>query len=186
MIIGLDLYQSKLIIDGISPAIKHPHILDGHSIELLHYQGQKALIIQSTVDRYDEENDCYEIDLPESLAYRPRRMHKRYPFVDKMTGKCTVYPVYGSPWYGTLNNISLGGMRITVAGDLRNVLRKHLLLKRCEINVGHHDIRCSARVKSFNYVSRPFRHTIVSIAFEASDSIEDDLADIIDDVMAIH
>ena len=181
MILGVDLYAQQLIIDELTPHLKNPEDLVGYDIILKHYHQRQVLAIDTQVQTYNPQTHSLVVTLPENIGYGPRRNSRRLEILGDMSAKAVIYPVYGSPWYATIKNISTGGLRIAVAGDIRTHLRKHLFLKRCELQLNDTQLRCTGRVKAYSYQSRPFRHTLVSIAFESlSHKDLDNLLDIIE------
>lgn len=184
MILDIDLYHQKLTIDNLAPALKDPSSLVGMEIMLRHQQGQTMLTMTSRVTEFCSGDQSLVLELADNLAYLPRRSAPRYEPEANVNAKSTLYPVYGAPWYSTIKNISMGGMRVAIAGDVRANLRKHLFLKRCDINFNGDITRFSGRVKSYTYISRPFRHTLVSVAFEGL-SVEqmENLDDLIDEAI---
>jgi len=124
------------------------------------------------------------IDLPYQADYQPRRIEPRIEFNDQSVFSANINPLFGAPWYAKLKNISQGGMRIAVAGDLRDQLHKNLPIQRCDIDLGFKKpLRCSGRVKSFSFYTRPYRHTLVSIMFENMN--EHDLGNLEDFLMDV-
>jgi len=143
IILGIDLYERKLLIDEPTPTRLPLEELIGKSITLRHQQGQLMLSFCVIVLDYNRVEKTLTIDLPQ---------------------------LFGAPWYAILNNISHGGMRIAVAGDLRDQLHKNLPIRRCDIELGFKKpLRCKGRVKSFSFYTRPYHHTLVSIMFEGLD-----------------
>lgn len=168
MIIGVDLYNQRLIIDALSPRIQNPHSLTGQVMTLRHQTQQQMLKITSEIIQWDEESQCLLLHLPEHVNYQPRRQQTRFILDKSNPINAHIDPIYGAPWHAGVDNISLGGARILVMGDLRPHLHKNKPLRKCEIKLdnGQH-ICCRARVKAFSYHGRPFRRTEISIEFEA-------------------
>jgi c-di-GMP-binding flagellar brake protein YcgR len=168
MILGVDLYNQQLIIDEFSPRIQNPNALAGQTIVLRHQQQQQMLKIETEVLNWNENTNSVHIKLPSTVDYQPRREYSRIVLSGSEVMSTTVIPLYGAPWYASITNISEGGMRILVTGDIRNQLHKNKPLKRCEINLPNNTMTtCAGRVKSYSYHGRPYRHTEISIAFES-------------------
>lgn len=175
IILGIDLYERKLRIDEPSPLRIPPNELIGKTVTIRHQQEQLMLCFSVMVLDYDPIDQTLSIDLPYQADYQPRRIEPRIEFSDESVHSANINPLFGAPWYAKLINISQGGMRIAVAGDLRNQLHKNLPIQRCEIDLGFkRPLRCGGRVKSFSFYNRPYRHTLVSIKFE--DISDNDLA----------
>lgn len=180
MIVGVDLYNQQLILDDLTPKLQNREALIGESVVLRHQHKQQMLNISSDVLSWDGESQCFHLKLPEIVHYQPRRQTPRLFLSGKTPLSATIDPIYGAPWYASVSNISTGGMRILVMGDLRNQLHKHKPLKKCDINLNNNSplISCRGRVKSFSYQGRPYRHTEISISFE---SISDEYLDALDE-----
>jgi c-di-GMP-binding flagellar brake protein YcgR len=168
MILGVDLYNQQLILDEFSPRIQNPQALIGQTIVIRHQQQHEMLKIVSEVDYWDESKNCLTIKLPSNVEFQPRREFSRFSLTGTQVMSTKVIPLYGAPWFASITNISEGGMRILVTGDIRNHLHKNKALKKCELNLANNTMTtCAGRVKSYSYSGRPYRHTEVSIAFES-------------------
>lgn len=168
MILGVDLYNQCLLIDDFSPSIHNREALIGHSIKIRHQHQRQMLLISSEVLNWEEESQSFILTLPKDVHYQPRRQETRVYLSGNIPLSATINPLYGSPWYASITNISIGGMRIVVTGDLRKQLHKHKLVKHCEIMLDKDtSITCQGRIKSFSCHARPYRRTEVSIAFES-------------------
>jgi c-di-GMP-binding flagellar brake protein YcgR len=63
-------------------------------------------------------------------------------------------------------DISSGGLRASIPGNLLGQLRHGALLPLCELTLSDElTIRCSARVRGFRLLRAPHRHTQISIEF---------------------
>ncbi|MEO0443243.1 MAG: PilZ domain-containing protein [Pseudomonadota bacterium] len=170
MIIGVDLYNQQLIIDELSPQLVNPESLVGQNLTLRHQHNRQMLKVSSQVVRYKKDHHSIIMGLPAEVGYQPRRREQRLMLMGPTVVTVFIDPIYGAPWYGNIVNISSGGMRILVTGDLRNNLHKNKPLRRCDLKLNDREIvHCKGRVKSFSYFARPYRRTEISIAFEAID-----------------
>ena len=168
MIIGVDLYHQQLIIDELSPRIQNPESLIGRTLTIRHQQNRQMINIDVDVIAWSEETQCLHLSLPEDIGYTPRRQNYRMELLTAAPINALIAPLYGAPWHSTLTNISLGGMRIIVSGDLRSELKKHKPLKKCTFTLPTgNTITCGGRVKSFSFIGRPYRRTEISIEFDS-------------------
>lgn len=168
MIVGVDLYNQQLIIDEFSPRIKNCSDLVGQAVILRHQNKQQMLKVSSEIVKWDAANRCIVLNLPEKVEYQPRREYGRIFLSGAQSVNALVDPIYGAPWHSSVDNISMGGARLLVMGDLRNQLHKNKPLKTIEMKISPQtSIICRAKVKAFSYQSRPFRRTEISIEFEA-------------------
>ena len=171
MILGVDLYNQRLIIDELSPQLLNPESLVGQTLSLRHQNNRQMLQVNSKVLSWEKHKHSITMELPQKVSYQPRRQEQRLNLMGPTVVNAIIDPIYGAPWYGNILNISSGGMRILVMGDLRNNLHKNKPLRRCEVKLNDREIiHCKGRVKSFSYFARPYRRTEVSIAFEAVDA----------------
>jgi len=166
MIIGVDLYRQQLIIDELSPRIQNPESLIGRTLTIRHQQNRQMLNIDVDVIGWSEDTHCLHLSLPVDTGYSPRRQHYRKELLAAAPINALVAPVYGAPWHSTLVNISVGGMRIIVSGDLRSELNKHKPLKKITFTLPESStVNCGGLVKSFRFIGRPYRRTEISIEF---------------------
>ncbi len=166
MIIGIDFATGTFSLDEFSPAIAQPEALIEENLVIRHYQDWQKLEITSSVLDWDADNAQYTMLLPEYVGYQARRLYPRLVLSGKQLLKSQIYPIYGSPWYATVKDISRGGMRINVAGDLRPHLQKNTVLPKCQLLLDNNmTIQCQGSVKGFRYVSRPSRTTEIGIEF---------------------
>lgn len=166
MVIGVDLYRQQLIIDELSPKIQNPESLIGQKLIIRHQQNRQMLSLEVDIIAWSEDTHCLHLSLPEDVGYKPRRQDYRMNLFGSAPINSVIAPTYGAPWHSTLTNISLGGMRIIVSGDLRSELQKHKPLKKCTFNLPSGcTVSCGGRVKSFSFIGRPYRRTEISIEF---------------------
>lgn len=173
IILGIDLYEQRLVIDEPTSLRLAPTSLIGKSMTLRHQHGQLMLSFSAIILDYDPVERSFSIDLPRHADYQPRRIEPRIEFSEESLYSTNINPLFGAPWYALLKNISHGGMRIAVAGDLRDQLHKDLPIQRCEIDLGFkRPLSCGGRVKSFSFYARPYRHTLISIMFEGMEEAD--------------
>lgn len=167
MIIGVDLYNQQLIIDELSPRIQNPESLIGRTLTIRHQQNRQMINIDVDVISWSEETHCLHLSLPEDIGYTPRRQNYRMELLTAVPINAVIAPLYGAPWHSTLTNISLGGMRIIVSGDLRSELQKNKPLQKCTLALPTgNTVTCGGHVKSFSFIGRPYRRTEISIEFD--------------------
>lgn len=168
MIVGVDLYNQQLIIDEFSPRIQNPTALIGQTVILRHQNNQQMLKINSEIVSWEESKRTIVLNLPDKVEYQPRRQQERIIVNNNTPLSAIIDPIYGAPWHAGIDNISLGGARILVMGDLRTHLHKNKPLRKCDITLDNGQmISCRGRVKAFSYYGRPFRRTEISIEFES-------------------
>ncbi|ODS23453.1 hypothetical protein AB835_08825 [Candidatus Endobugula sertula] len=167
MIVGIDFINGTFSLDEFSPQLTRPESLIDCMITIRHQKGWKMLEMQVTVIDWSPTDHCYYIELPNSIHYEPRRHHNRLTLARNNVLNTHISPLYGAPWYATIQDISLGGMRVSISGDLRPHLHKDTILPKCQIILSKQiTISCQGRVKAFSYINKPYRHTEISIKYE--------------------
>ena len=167
MIIDIDLAKGCFSLDAFSPQLEDPEQITNQHIIIRHTKDWQVLEIQSRILTWNPEQDCYQLLLPEWVDYQPRRNQQRLLLSQDNILNVTINPLYGAPWYATVKDISLGGMRVNLSGDLRSHLHRDKILPKCQIILDSHmTIVARGEVKSFSYISKPYRHTEISIEFE--------------------
>lgn len=182
MIIGIDFVEPSLSLDEFSPGLTNPTSLVEQSITIRHQKHWEKLEMHSTIADWSAENHCYRVELPEFVGYQPRRLYPRMILAKNNMLKAQINPLYGAPWYAIVKDISKGGMRITVSGNLRDHLNKDTIFPKCQVVLDDDvTIFCRGIVRSYSYISKPYRHTEISIEFQnMSSSNRTDLTRFID------
>jgi c-di-GMP-binding flagellar brake protein YcgR len=166
MITHVDLMDKSLRLDAFSPTLNSPESLINQRITIRHQQRWQKLEITSTIIGWSDKEQCYILSLPEYAAYQPRRTYPRLLLTHNVL-KTQISPLYGAPWYATVKDISRGGMRINISGDLRPHLHRDKLLPKCQVILDNSiSIQCRGLVRGYSYVSKPYRHTEISIEFQ--------------------
>lgn len=177
MIVGIDYLSGTFSIDAFSPSLLTPESLLDKTVVIRHQLHWQQLEIEATIIEWSEENSCYHVNLPLMNDYQPRRHHQRLQLSRDKLLKTQINPLYGAPWYATVKDISQGGMRITLPGDLRPHLHKDKILPKCQVLLDNHiSIQCRGMVRSFSYYPKPYRQTEISIEYQSmSQSNQSDL-----------
>jgi len=166
MIIGIDFFSGTFSLDEFSPSLLTPDSLVGSSLIIRHQSQWQQLDIEATVNEWSAAQGCYHLALPIVSEYKPRRQYTRFQLSRNKLLKSEVNPLYGAPWYATVKDISEGGMRIAIPGDLRPHLQKDTILPKCQVLLDNGmAIQCRGVVRAFSYVPKPYRHTEISIAY---------------------
>ncbi|HCS65300.1 MAG TPA: PilZ domain-containing protein, partial [Cellvibrio sp.] len=108
----------------------------------------------------------FAVTLPEFVYYMPRRSSPRYIIGHQSPLSVKIRTLGQEPSYGTLQDISTGGLRLIVAGNMLPHLRHGALLPMCEVDISDElQIRCRARICAFRIGRSPYRHTQISVEF---------------------
>lgn len=182
MIVAIDFMESSFSLDEFSPALRDPELLVNQDITIIHYKNWEKLEISTYVTEWSEQEHCYHLALPEFVDYQPRRHYPRLLLSNNQSLKSHINPLYGAPWYAMVQDISQGGMRINVSGDLRPHLHRDKVLPKCQVMLDDTlDVLSRGVVRAFSYHSKPYRHTEISIEFSnMSPSHQDNLKRFID------
>lgn len=166
MILAIDIERGLLWLDDLFP---QQLILDaGDDITLRHHRNGEQLLVRARVVALGSNYGAagFAIELPEFAAYAPRRSAPRYAIGHQSPLSVKIRTLGQEPNFGTLQDISSGGLRLMVAGNLLPYLRHGALLPLCEVNLTEElQIRCKARICAFRMGRSPYRHTQVSVEF---------------------
>lgn len=166
MILAIDIERGLLWLDDLFP---QQLILDaGDDITLRHHRNGEQLVVRAPVVALGSNYGAagFAIELPEFAIYTPRRSAPRYAIGHQSPLSVKIRTLGQEPCFGTLQDISSGGLRLMVAGNLLPYLRHGALLPLCEVNLNEElQIRCKARICAFRMGRSPYRHTQVSVEF---------------------
>lgn len=166
MILAIDAERGLLWLDDVFP---QQLLLDtGDEITLRHHRNGEQLVIRAPVVAMGSTYDAsgFAVTLPEFVYYMPRRSSPRYIIGHQSPLSVKIRTLGQEPSYGTLQDISTGGLRLIVAGNMLPHLRHGALLPLCEVDISDElQIRCRARICAFRIGRSPYRHTQISIEF---------------------
>lgn len=166
MFVAIDLARGLLWLDDLFPVQR---ILDvGDELCLRHHRKGEELVIQAPIIALGCNYGASGIalELPSSVNYQPRRRFPRYTIGHQSPLSVKIRLLGQEPGFGTLQDISVAGMRLMIAGNLLPHLRHGALMPLCEVNLSDElQIRCKARICAFRLGRNPYRHTQISIEF---------------------
>ena len=166
LILAIDVQRGLLWLDDLFP---NQHVLEiGDQISLRHHRNGEQLSFSSPVLAWGSNYGAngLAIMLPDHLLYTPRRQFRRADMGDKPSLSLKLRAIGQDISYGSVLDISSGGLRASVPGNMLGQLRHGALLPLCEFTLSDElTIRCSAQVRSFRLLRTPHRHTQVSIEF---------------------
>lgn len=166
MILAIDVERGLLWLDDLFP---QQHLLDaGDEITLRHHRNGEQLVIRAHIVAMGSTYDAsgFAISLPEFVYYTPRRSAPRFAVGHQSPLSVKIRTLGQEPSFGTLQDISTGGLRLLVAGNMLPHLRHGALLPLCEVDISDElQIRCRARICAFRMGRSPYRHTQISIEF---------------------
>lgn len=166
MIVAIDLERGLLWLDDLFP---QQRVLDpGDELCIRHHRNTEELVIHAPVVALGSSygTSGMAVLLPNFAYYQSRRRFPRYTVGHQSPLSVKIRPLGQEPSYGTLQDISIGGMRLMVAGNLLPQLRHDAMMPLCEVNLTKDlQIRCRARICAFRMGRNPYRHTQISIEF---------------------
>jgi c-di-GMP-binding flagellar brake protein YcgR len=166
LVLAIDIQRGLLWLDDLFPS---QHVLEiGDRITLRHHRNGEELSFNSAILAWGSDYGAngLAIMLPEQLCYVPRRQFNRADMSDQPSLGLKVRPIGQDISYGSVLDISSGGLRASIPGNLLGQLRHGALLPLCELSLSDElTIRCSARVRGFRLLRTPHRHTQISLEF---------------------
>jgi c-di-GMP-binding flagellar brake protein YcgR len=166
MILAIDIKRGLLWLDDLFP---QQHILDiGDEITMRHHRNGEQLVIRAPIVAMGStyEASGFAISLPEFVYYMPRRSAPRVAIGHTSPLSVKIRTLGQESSFGTLQDISTGGLRLLVAGNMLPFLRHGALLPLCEVDINDElQISCRARICAFRMGRSPYRHTQISVEF---------------------
>jgi c-di-GMP-binding flagellar brake protein YcgR len=166
MILAIDAERGLLWLDDLFPPQRLLEV--GDTITLRHHRDGELLTITAPIIAWgmDFGASGMAVMLPDEAVYKPRRAQLRYELGEHLSLTGKIRSIGNEPVYGTVEDLSAGGLRILVAGNLLNQIHHGAILPLCEVNVSHElQIRCRARVRAYRMCRAPYRGTQISLEF---------------------
>lgn len=166
LILAIDVQRGIIWLDDLFPTQKLLEI--GDEITLVHYKNGEKLSFTSPLVAWGRDYGAtgLAILLPDQISYQPRRKHSRCDLTHASSIVVKVRPVGHDASYGTLQDLSVGGLRVRVAGNLLGQLSHGALMPVCELTLSDElHICCSARIRAFRLDKASHRCTHISLEF---------------------
>lgn len=166
MILAIDAERGLLWLDDLFPPQRLLEV--GDQITLRHHRDGELLTITTTIIAWGSDFGAsgMAVLLPDEACYQPRRAQLRYVLGEHMSLTGKIRTLGQEPVYGTVEDLSAGGLRILVAGNLLSQIHHGAILPLCEVNLSRElHIRCRARVRAFRICRSPYRGTQISLEF---------------------
>ena len=114
----------------------------------------------------------YRVSLPQEISLQQRRQFSRLN-LSRDKPLCVKLSTPGqAAWYSTAINLSAGGMRLVVGGNLLDALHPGKRIQNCEFKFTDRiAVSCEASVRGFRFLRQPFRQTEISIEFTDLSSV---------------
>lgn len=166
MIVAIDAERGLLWLDDLFPPQRLLEI--GDQITLRHHRNGELLTITTPIVAWGSDFGAggMAVILPDEAVYHPRRAHLRFELGERLTLTGKIRTLGQEPVYGTIEDLSSGGLRILVAGNLLSQIHHGAILPLCEVSLSRElHIRCRARVRAFRMCRSPYRGTRISLEF---------------------
>ncbi len=169
MILGIDLNQLHIELDELFPQPADFIYQPGDTFTIKHHHRGLILCFSCQLSSIvmSLSSPIYTLSLPDDVQYQQRRRSTRLTLSKQQPLSVRLQSPRRTPWYATANNISAGGMRLVIGGNVLDQLQHNSYLPECEFRFNDEfQVRCQARVKGFRFLRRPYRHTELSIEFK--------------------
>ncbi len=168
MILAVNMQEQTIELDELFPQpYGEPHRV-GDQFQVKHHHNGQILSFTGTVESIVQNRSgfIYTLTLPDTVQYRQRRRYPRIELSKESPLTIKLESPRNATWFATATNLSAGGMRLTIGGNIVDQLERNGHISLCEFELLHDiKIRCEAKVKAFRFCRRPYRHTEVSIEF---------------------
>lgn len=168
MVLDVDFERSLLIIDDLFPRMEHHQAMPGDMLFIRHHlSGQQMNFACQLIGiEARQGGPVYILALPDQVSYGHRRLWPRVNPPAAMPLSARLISPNRIPWHARVLNISAGGMRVAVGGQVSDQLLRGTILPRCELDLHHQvHVECRAQVRSYRYERRPYGHTQISLEF---------------------
>lgn len=165
-ILAIDIPRGILWLDDLFPSQSLLEI--GDNITLRHHRNGEQVSFSSPIVAWGSQYGAsgLAVILPEHIEYQPRRQYQRCDLSHQSSISIKVRPIGQDISYGNVQDLSVGGLRLNVAGNILGQLRHGALIPLCELKLSDElSIRCSARIRAFKILRTPHRCTQISIEF---------------------
>jgi c-di-GMP-binding flagellar brake protein YcgR len=166
LIVAMDIPRGILWLDDLFPSQNLLEI--GDIITLRHHRNGEQVSFSSPIVAWGSHYEAsgLAVILPAELQYQPRRQSTRCDLSHNKSLSIKIRPIGHNISYGNVQDLSVGGVRFNIAGNLLGQLRHGALLPMCELELCDElVIRCSARIRAFRMLRAPHRCTQISIEF---------------------
>lgn len=168
MIVDIDLDKQLLYLDTLIPMNPYNPIIVGDKLTISHHHQGQVIACTGELKSVLTDNAglLYVMELPYNIGIRQRRLFPRTSLQQFGGIRTRILSPTKTPWAAFPINLSAGGLRVAIGGNVSDQLRRNCILPKCEISIGSEiRIRCSTTVKSFQYGRQPYQHTRVSLEF---------------------
>ncbi|GAB1258151.1 hypothetical protein NBRC116494_26530 [Aurantivibrio plasticivorans] len=166
MIVGIDVWDDTLWLDSFTPENIYEPVKIGDKLTIQHRQHGQILNFQGHVKIItDDRYPLVGITLPAEIGYRSRRLYPRWQPDAGHNAICRVTSPIGIPWSAKIINLSAGGARLAIAGNLASQLSRGCYFNKLQFNLDNAvRLECAAELKTSRFARRPYEHTLLSIS----------------------
>ena len=165
MILALDIERGLIWLDDLFP--QQLLLETGDEVCIRHHRQGEQLIIRGPVIALGADYGAsgFALVLPEHSGYLPRRASQRYSIQGEAPTLIKLRSLGQEPCVGSLQDISAGGLKVNVPGNLLGQLSHGATLPLLEFKLGDLHIRCRAKVCALRICRALQRCTQLSLAF---------------------
>lgn len=168
LILAVDSSNGSFEIDELFPSQYHGQIRAGDTLHIRVHQGGDVQEIECRVLCYHHHSAMpyYSLAIPERIESGQRRKQPRIIIDEDFPIAASLQSPVGQKLFGSVENLSSGGVRLRFAGNQLKDLYPGAILPMCDLAFpGGFNVRCRAKIKGIQFLRQPRRHTSVSLSF---------------------
>lgn len=164
----LDRQNNTLIVDEPMPTLAPWLTNSGQQLRLEHRLGTHMLLLNCHVEAQANNPLLRSIalKLPSNIEYQPRRQDPRLAIRKDRPLTVKLLSDLGDAWFASIENISAGGLRVNVGGNISDRLGIGAVLPMCHFRLSPDlTIQSQVRICAYRFARSPHRHTEISLQF---------------------
>lgn len=165
LILSIDQERGIIWFDDLFPQQKM--LEPGSQLEFCYRTGERILNFQARVIACGEKFGVkgFAISCPQNLGWRFRRKHQRLELYGASSLSVKIRAFNDDARYGSIENLSAGGMCILLAGSLEQSFHHGDEIPLCEFMLENTRVQTSARVRGLTPNRTPYRGTRIHLEF---------------------
>ncbi|GAA6153737.1 flagellar brake protein [Pseudoteredinibacter isoporae] len=168
LILSVDASSGSFDIDELFPSQYHGQIRAGDALHIRLHQGGQVQEMECQVLCYHHHTAMpyYSLQIPDRIDSGQRRKQPRIVIDEDFPIAASLQTPVGQKLFGSVENLSSGGVRLRFAGNQLKDLYPGAVLPMCDLAFpGGFNIRCRAKLKGIQFLRQPRRHTSISLSF---------------------
>ena len=165
-IIAFDVERNLLWLDDVTPLQHQMDVQD--SIRIRCSKQEKEMIVDGEILAFGREYGAtgFAIELPYQPTYTLKRQHPRFSCENLPASFATIRTLGGENMLGVIQDISVGGIKLSLYGNHTQQLRPNAPLAYFDFQLsGQKTIKEPARITSVRFMKNESRITQVGIEF---------------------